>query len=165
MNFFEDVNESEVISEEDKKREDYRENIVKEIIQTETSYVESLNNCITFYMEKMKSGKIIPEKDVTTLFLYFDQVHTVNKSFLHELEVSKIETCLRNAIGKIFLHYIPYFKVYTQYIGNSKESLKLLKEYDSNKTMSNYLEKLRNELPLEVKLDLRSYLIMVCYFY
>lgn len=68
----------------------YRDNVAKEILSTEESYVSSIQVCVEVYenplreMAKNKSGAIT-EADLKDIFCNLDSILEVNKNLLNEL--------------------------------------------------------------------------------
>ncbi|BFU18258.1 Rho guanine nucleotide exchange factor, putative [Entamoeba histolytica HM-1:IMSS-B] len=143
-------------------RDEYRERIVQEILETEISYVDSLHTCIVYYYEKLQTCQppILSRKQIEDIFLYFDQVYNVNQAFLNDLQTYKIEGKLSRSIGETFQRFIPYLKVYYQFIGNSGVSLHTLTELEQSEYICSVFEDLRCQIPGTNQLDLRGFLIM-----
>ncbi|KAL7712655.1 Rho/RAC guanine nucleotide exchange factor [Entamoeba marina] len=142
--------------------DEYREKIISEIIETETSYVTSLHICIVYYFEKLQtcSPPILTQKQIQNIFLYFDQVFFVNQAFLQDLQSYRLQHTLSHSIGEAFQRFIPYLRVYYQYIGNSDIALHTLQDLEKSVKVDEFLTQLRLQIPFHNQLDLRGYLIM-----
>ncbi|ELP85970.1 Rho/RAC guanine nucleotide exchange factor, putative [Entamoeba invadens IP1] len=143
-------------------KDDYRERIITEIVDTEVTYVDSLHTCMVYYYEHFLNDtpQVISTKQTEDIFLFFDQVYNTNKQFLLDIQSSKVAQTLSQNIGELFKNFIPYFRVYYQFLGNTAISLHTLTQLEQSKTIANYFEKLRIAIPGQNKLDVRGFLIM-----
>lgn len=98
--------------------------VKEEIVSTEETYVEQLNQLIELYInplrklcqEALKNKKTPPldQKELSTMFGNIETIFSVNQHFLTELRRNKAEQ--GKGIGAIFLEFAPYFKMYTDYV-------------------------------------------------
>ncbi|ELP89058.1 Rho/RAC guanine nucleotide exchange factor, putative [Entamoeba invadens IP1] len=143
--------------------DEYRLRIIEEIMDTEKTYNESLDTCIQYYYKRIteQSPPIIPKSQTETIFLYFDEIANVNKSFYLELQNAKESSTLSRSIGKIFQNYIPYFRVYYQYLGNTGPSQQAVQTISTSKKIEDFLDDVRLAIPNKSnQLDLQGFLIM-----
>jgi FYVE/RhoGEF/PH domain-containing protein 5/6 len=110
-----------------------RINIVREIVATEASYVEQLNLVVDLYLNPLLSQKtdkgILSQEEIQALFSNIALIQDLNSKFLSALRdrVSIAQPDERNAaIGAVFLQFCPFFKMYTQYVNNHPEAVRVL---------------------------------------
>lgn len=64
----------------------FRFNLSQEILNTEKSYVEALENIINVYMIPLKNNKIINDIEINNIFSNFSFIPNVNRKFLTDIE-------------------------------------------------------------------------------
>mmetsp|Transcript_39395 Transcript_39395/g.76540 ORF Transcript_39395/g.76540 Transcript_39395/m.76540 type:complete len:862 (-) Transcript_39395:82-2667(-) len=110
-----------------------------EILSTEETYVGSLNQLLQLYIKPLRklcseaaaANKPPPldQKEMSTLFGNIETIFQVNTHFLEELKKNndaEDQGTPGKGIGKIFLEFAPYFKMYTDYVGNHDRATELL---------------------------------------
>ncbi|KAL7717006.1 RhoGEF domain-containing protein [Entamoeba marina] len=138
-----------------------RERIVKEIYDTEVSYVTSLRTCEVCYHQKMlQSPSPFKIDDVQSIFNSFDQILQCNQEFITLLVTAMKQDQLDSTIGQIFFKFTPFFIVYKNFLINHDASSSLLSKLEEENKIQNYLTTLQNSITLPQKLDLHDYLIM-----
>eukprot|EP00466_Bigelowiella_natans_P008449 jgi/Bigna1/84672/fgenesh1_pg.203_\ len=110
----------------------------EEIISTEQTYVDQLNSLIEVYVKPLrglcaeaKEKKKAPPlelKEMRTLFGSIEQIFGINKNFLGNLKKEKEEAAEGKGVGAIFKDFAPYFKMYTDYVGNHDRATALLEK-------------------------------------
>lgn len=110
-----------------------RDQITQEIVDTETTYVNSLETTISQYLIPLSSLASNPEtcvltKDqISTLFSNIATLHKLNEQFRLDLtERRKNQWTDNDCIGDLFVNFAPYFKMYTLYINNHEAATTLL---------------------------------------
>lgn len=88
-----------------------RARVLREIVATEQSYVQSLYTCIKCFLiplrEKAKDNRwIMTLEDVTRLFSTIELVHQVNAEFSQQLDKRMAEWPNVNTFGDIFLQMV-----------------------------------------------------------
>eukprot|EP00494_Astrolonche_serrata_P024442 UN24700 len=93
-----------------------RGKILEEILDTETTYQEQLDDLINLYIKPMTSKTNIP-KYLAQVFGYAKELYELHTKLLGELEKmvqgTKDDIIL---VGKLFLKWVPRFKMYSNYI-------------------------------------------------
>lgn len=95
------------LSQEQKQRA----RVLREIVATEQSYVQSLSDCIQKFLlplrEKAKDNRwVITLEDVTRLFSTIELVHQVNAEFSQQLDKRMAEWPNVNTFGDVFLQMV-----------------------------------------------------------
>ncbi|KAK7084424.1 hypothetical protein SK128_028514 [Halocaridina rubra] len=135
---------------------------VKELVATESNYIQDLEILIKITSEETTKGMFSP-LDMSTLLGNISQVAEVAKKFL--LEMKYMAYCKENevAVGKVFLDFVEELsQVYKVYCSSySVDVLPLIRKYKSEEETSVALEKLADELRKYQRhlLDLNSVLI------
>eukprot|EP00467_Chlorarachnion_reptans_P001241 CAMPEP_0114513526 /NCGR_PEP_ID=MMETSP0109-20121206/15626_1 /TAXON_ID=29199 /ORGANISM="Chlorarachnion reptans, Strain CCCM449" /LENGTH=977 /DNA_ID=CAMNT_0001693423 /DNA_START=11 /DNA_END=2944 /DNA_ORIENTATION=+ len=127
----------------------------EEIVSTEETYVEQLNQLIQLYIDPLrkmcheaaqnKKNPPLDQKELSTLFGNIETIFSVNQHFLTELRRNKETEAQGKGIGAIFLEFAPYFKMYTDYVGNHDRATDLLAKIQKNNSrkynpFKNFLE-------------------------
>ncbi|KAJ5069294.1 faciogenital dysplasia protein [Anaeramoeba ignava] len=132
---------------------------VSEILDTERSYVDFLTIIVEEIkpdFEKFMKENKITEIDTRIIFADILPIFQVNKSLFEHLEKSferEKEDC---QIGEIFCHFIPFLKIYKNYIENYTTIENLIKGFKKKEQFSTWLQ----SIPHKYTLDLSSLLIM-----
>ncbi|CAD8154557.1 unnamed protein product [Paramecium octaurelia] len=93
-----------------------RRKVYEELIQTETTYLADMKIVLEKVLKNVKELKLLPENEIQKAFSNISQIYDLNKTFLRELQ-KKLEFYHNNVcVGQIFLKYIPFFKMYFQYL-------------------------------------------------
>eukprot|EP01080_Neovahlkampfia_damariscottae_P003086 gene3086-5256_t len=136
-----------------------RNNIIKEILKTESDYVNSINQITSLYLNPLKDHKkkIISEKDIKTIFTNIEVIISTHSIFLISLKNRLLFYPVKN-LGGTFLEKIPTLVVHITYCNKFNESMEKIK--DLLKTNPEF-EKFLNETRKETQggLDLKSLLI------
>lgn len=110
-----------------------RDQITQEIVDTETTYVNSLETVITQYLNPLAALAGNPEtcvvtKDqIVTLFSNIATLYNFNQQFRIDLaERRNNNWATKDCIGDLFVNFAPYFKMYTLYIDNHEAATNLL---------------------------------------
>lgn len=99
-------------SNEEVKRREYKENVYKEILETEGTYLKQLEIIMTFFMTPLKMRRILKEEEFESVFGGIETIYEVNGALLDELK-----TDLSN-LAKAFAKLAPFFKLYSSYAYN-----------------------------------------------
>lgn len=143
---------------------DRRDKIVYEILTTEQSYLKSLVLMNESYRRPLliasKTKEInITQNEVDIIFSkHFRQLVKVNLTFLKYL-IERIKTWSeKELIGDLFLHFLPFLRVYTYYTAGWELAISKLEEMENNERDDMFLKKCLSNYPnLQ---NIRSYLIM-----
>lgn len=124
-----------------------QEKVKAEILSTEETYVHGLNTLIQVYIvplrkmckDAMRAGKAPPleKKELNVLFSNIETIYAVNMQFIEDVRSAmsgeeKDSESEGKSLGKIFLDFAPYFKMYTEYVGNHDRATDLLTGIQKN---------------------------------
>jgi len=99
--------------------------ILKEMIETEKSYVKDLEVVVQIYLQPLRKAQVVSAEELRKIFFNIEDVKTVNKEILVELE--EIESNLTiQAITDIFLKKAERLKVYADYCRNYVAALTMI---------------------------------------
>ena len=136
---------------------------MKEILQTEESYVNDLGIIVNNYMRPIfSSDNIIRTADAQEIFGNLNQIYGINSAFLEELKKGFYlpnigGTQLQYAFG----NFIPKLPLYCQYYVDFDRSNELRQKLKNNAKFRGLLEKIQKESPNPM-LDLDTYMIKPC---
>ena len=112
-----------------------RDQIAQEIVDTERSFVKSLQTTVTKYLEPLEASAKDPDPsrrlcDVGQIATLFSNIRTLlelNKTFLENVRKRREEEWeTDNNMGGLFVDFAPFFKMYTMYINNHQDANNLL---------------------------------------
>ncbi|GAB5353264.1 hypothetical protein AAMO2058_000022500 [Amorphochlora amoebiformis] len=161
-------------SDTDKREKQARiaKKVREEILSTEETYVSQLNQLIEIYISPLrkmfsdarntKKTPPLDTKEMSTMFGNIETIFQVNTHFLQELR--RNQECETNnkpgkGIGAIFLEFAPYFKMYTDYVGNHDRATDLLSKIQSTggrkyNSFKSFLSQSQKKAPLTALLIL-----------
>eukprot|EP00128_Syssomonas_multiformis_P017662 Colp12_sorted_trinity150504_noHs@6598 len=144
-----------VISPKEQKRQE----IIFEIIQTEQSYVHDLEVLEHVFIKGIKEEALLSSYDIDGIFANVMQLLPVHKQLLQALMARQAEQAIVQGVGDIFAAVVGSFeKKYELYIINRKNSERLLNTLrDKNKNFANFLKKCQTNAACR-KLSLDSFL-------
>eukprot|EP01091_Cochliopodium_minus_P014051 TRINITY_DN4697_c0_g1_i1.p1 TRINITY_DN4697_c0_g1~~TRINITY_DN4697_c0_g1_i1.p1 ORF type:complete len:1230 (+),score=403.24 TRINITY_DN4697_c0_g1_i1:31-3720(+) len=155
--------------------------IIKEILDTEKTYVENLRILNKDYLEPLKKNatdplnkkKLLNPLEFSVLFGNVLVLIQLNESFLSEISLKIVKKeveyfkgekpdenicVVRSEISDVFIQFSPLFRMYKNYIANLPEALKILGDLKSrSEPFSKFLLSTINP---SVRLTLDDYLIM-----
>eukprot|EP01084_Bolivina_argentea_P276924 472621_1 len=140
-----------LLSKEDKaarqRRAEKRQAAVRELIETERTYVKGLNVCIETYYKRLSSDtKIINTEDVKRVFGDIATLYQLNKTFLNDLEDRyKGFKNDKTRIGDQFVKFCPYFRMYQNYCNKYDEASVILSKYNEKQSFNNLCMEIRDE--------------------
>jgi len=139
-------------TDEDGQMEKLRLRAVKEIINTEKSYLKHLEIIEEYFMNPIREGELLPQHVYVRIFGDILGIRQVNKEVLSEIEESS------DHIGKVFQELAPYLKFYSTYANDFEEATKLVEEWRvKDKDFRSLLD--NQESRPEVQMRLNSLLI------
>lgn len=155
------------MNEKREKRKRIRDQVVREILSTERSYVESLQSLVALYVRPIRDAvktkdRILKDEHIAKLFSNIEMVVNIHVPFLVDLERVVSEWSDESSISPLFTKYAPFFKVYTVYVNNHENASALLHKLLKEKKYSKF-QKFESEAtanPLAKGLNLNSFLIM-----
>lgn len=137
-----------------------REDIIKEIIQTERKYIQSLLDMQKYYVNPLRSSSSVSEHVLTQFESNFDELMFVAEELLQQLEFqTKLEVGKENIGFPFFALQHPFLKAYKKYYLHYDYILELLRgETKTNVDFYRILDSLFQKNPSN--LTFASYLIM-----
>ncbi|KNC99883.1 uncharacterized protein SPPG_05256 [Spizellomyces punctatus DAOM BR117] len=145
-----------------------RENIAREILDSERRYVDSLLLLQTLFLNPLMAAvgttsEVIPKKIVQSIFSELAGIINVNMELRKQLEArleehpwNPVDGCL----GDIFLNLAPFLKMYSSYVKNFNTALSVVSEQISkNPAFAQFVTK-QNANPDLKGLGFQAYLIM-----
>ena len=146
------------IKNEDKsaKKERNRIRAIDELIATEQTYVDNLRLLNELYYQPLTENKIIKTKYIQSIFGEIATIINLNENLLKTL----IESKQNDKIGKAMLGFIPFLKMYQNYINNHEQTTKLLTDLiKSNNEFNSFLQEQQNNIRGKGQ-SLQSFLIL-----
>ncbi|XP_058123491.1 uncharacterized protein LOC131294650 [Anopheles ziemanni] len=131
-----------------------KENIIKELLETEINYVKLLNSlCMGFIKPLREREDVFSVESVNLIFSNLEKIWRFQQTFLDALRLAVPS----NRIGEVFLEYQSAFMVYSSYCNSYPRALMELENYANNKEANQILENCRvaenlPELPLSAHL-------------
>ncbi|XP_057653823.1 uncharacterized protein LOC130892421 isoform X4 [Diorhabda carinulata] len=141
------VQEQSIISPESR--------VLHEVLETETVYVEDLNEVITGYLDPWKSDPECPLAEyLSHLFSNLEKIYKFNRSFLKDLKEAEGEA---TKTANCFLHHDSGFSVYNEYCQNYPRTMEVLGRLTRDEKMAALFRE--KQLELGHALPLGSYLL------
>ncbi|XP_058837010.1 uncharacterized protein LOC131693311 isoform X2 [Topomyia yanbarensis] len=135
-------------------QEQTKENVIKELLETEINFVKLLNSlCLGFLKPLREREDVFPAESVNIIFANLEKIWRFQQTFLDALRIA----VPNNRIGEVFLEYQSAFMIYSSYCNSYPRALMELENYASNKEACTILENCRvaqnlPELPLSAHL-------------
>eukprot|EP00494_Astrolonche_serrata_P026876 UN27139 len=126
---------------------------MNELVSTEETYIYQLQFIIKDYISVLTRKKILNKEEIKIVFPHIDLLHQLHCQILsglkEKLQYWNAETTY---IGKTFLEYMPYFKMYQTYINNHRNAvLYMHSALKKNKAFQKHIaetERKQNSSPL-----------------
>uniref|UniRef100_A0A8D1VX81 Pleckstrin homology and RhoGEF domain containing G3 n=1 Tax=Sus scrofa TaxID=9823 RepID=A0A8D1VX81_PIG len=133
----------------------YLGRVVREIVETERTYVQDLRSIVEDYLLKIidTPGLLNPEQ-VSALFGNIESIYALNSQLLRDLDSCNSDPV---AVASCFVERSQEFDIYTQYCNNYPNSVAALTECMQDKQQAKFFRD-RQEL-LQHSLPLGSYLL------
>ncbi|XP_057589711.1 pleckstrin homology domain-containing family G member 3 isoform X9 [Hippopotamus amphibius kiboko] len=133
----------------------YLGRVVREIVETERTYVQDLRSIVEDYLLKIidTQGLLNPEQ-VSALFGNIESIYALNSQLLRDLDSCNSDPV---AVASCFVERSQEFDIYTQYCNNYPNSVAALTECMQDKQQAKFFRD-RQEL-LQHSLPLGSYLL------
>jgi hypothetical protein len=137
-----------------------RNNVVREMLSTETTYVRGLNQLVDDYLAPLLAKsktrkKVLSAKDINTIFKGVSDIRALHVNVLSMLKQAWAEFP-SVSIAPVFQMVTPFFKVYTVYVNNFDAALATLA---ANRKKSPALVDLLWQVRSTVGMDLESLMI------
>eukprot|EP01080_Neovahlkampfia_damariscottae_P006928 gene6928-11091_t len=124
-----------------------RNNILKEIIKTESDYVNSLNYLNIYYKEPIINKKILKPNQISEIFLNLDDLIAIHTTLLEKLKW-KMSNFPLSDFGSIILDFAPTFMHYIGYCNKYNEAMDKFNDLKNSKEWFNVLlEEQRKLIP------------------
>lgn len=101
-----------------------RQEVVGEIISTETSYIRTLQAIKQYVQEPLKAQNVVTPEEIKELFSNLADLIPVNQRLLRNLQGIEDLPPNEQNIGQIFLSMTPDFKVYQQFCVDMNKSMR-----------------------------------------
>eukprot|EP01104_Vermistella_antarctica_P015615 TRINITY_DN5173_c0_g1_i1.p1 TRINITY_DN5173_c0_g1~~TRINITY_DN5173_c0_g1_i1.p1 ORF type:complete len:438 (-),score=77.43 TRINITY_DN5173_c0_g1_i1:1196-2509(-) len=120
------------------KRIRKRNDVIREIISTEKSFMKSLSLLKSKFITPLKEyagtkDEILPKQDIRVMFAHLDSISSCNLVLLQKLETEPL-------IGRIFVDCAPYFRMYKDYVTNFDAAVKARQKHSTNKAFIMFLQ-------------------------
>jgi len=137
--------------------------VMQEIIDTEKSYLQSLETAIKFFYEPLKaqansSRPVASLEDVNTLFSSIEMIYHFTVELKNQLDERMRQWPSSQHIGDIFGQMAPMMKIYADYVNKFDMAMQVFKKLMQNKRFADFLKECQKKSGQ--KLDLPSFLIM-----
>ncbi|XP_021697248.1 uncharacterized protein LOC5577573 isoform X2 [Aedes aegypti] len=135
-------------------QEQTKENVIKELLETEINFVKLLNSLCLGYIKPLREREdVFPAESVNIIFSNLEKIWRFQQTFLDALRIA----VPANRIGEVFLEYQSAFMIYSAYCNSYPRALMELENYTNNKEACTILESCRvsqnlPELPLSAHL-------------
>ncbi|PRP77255.1 hypothetical protein PROFUN_13638 [Planoprotostelium fungivorum] len=143
-------------------RDRRRNEIAKEIRDSEAAYVNHLDVTVKFWLEPLrKSPDLCKASDVKIIFSQVEVIKNYNSLISQKVKerLSKWNNNVETKLGDIFLGLAEFLKVYTVYVNNYPKAFETMRECAKNSKFATFLEKTKFNVPECELLDLSSFLI------
>ncbi|XP_044748493.1 intersectin-1 isoform X2 [Coccinella septempunctata] len=134
-----------------------RQECIRELVDTERAYVKDLKIVCKVFEQPLKKNKIISNKDISRIFLNWEEILRCNQDFLRDL--SRRLDQGTDAIGDIILYHLPEFTPYISFCTNELDGAELLQKLLENSTTFKYFLKKAQLDPSVKGMPLSSFLI------
>ncbi|KAJ5077716.1 faciogenital dysplasia protein [Anaeramoeba ignava] len=139
-----------------------RHQVANEIFTTEDVYIKKLTILANEFSNELinfakNDRSFISEKDIKAIFDSIKSILEVNFQLYSELAICMNPWNDEAKIGKAFLQFIPFLKIYRNYIENYDNTTKTLEKFAKTPKFSSWAQEKKMEHNL---LDLPSFLIM-----
>ncbi|KAL6070868.1 Dbly domain-containing protein [Balamuthia mandrillaris] len=142
-----------------------RQQVVHEILYSEKEYVRNLKVIIDLYLDVLESQHeggeemLITPKQVKQIFSCVRIIYQLNEKFYNDLKKEVEGGNARDSLGQLFIELASYLKMYSTYVNNYDEAIRILMELRmNNPEWKNFTAKQR-ALPESRNLSLEDYLI------
>lgn len=119
--------------------------VMQEIINSEKSYVQSLETAIKFYYEPLKeqansSRPVATLQQVNTIFSSIETIYLFTLELKKKLDERMKQWPSVQFIGDIFAELAPMMKLYADYVNKFDTAIKVFKELMQNKRFVEFLK-------------------------
>lgn len=141
-------------------KERMRSEVLREIVETESAYVEDLAILTEVFMAPMRTRGILTVQELQQVFSsVLAQIQAVNVQLQKDLAEQIRLPVLRQTLGDVFLKLADYFRIYMQYCANQDAATQAVDQLRrTNAQFASFLETAESN-PRCRSLDLGAYLI------
>eukprot|EP00727_Mastigamoeba_balamuthi_P010899 m51a1_g6431 putative domain containing protein (837) ;mRNA; f:357541-360795 len=146
------------------KKLKHRTKVVKEMLETERTYVESIELLLCEFLAPLRKNAesdrpFISSESIASLFSNIELLVNINKELLAALdEKLKNWNSTKTCIGEMLVKMVPYLKAYKQYVNSYDGAMVTLKKCLENPEFKSWHEATYNRQ--NKKLPIEGYLIM-----
>jgi FYVE/RhoGEF/PH domain-containing protein 5/6 len=134
------VKQPKVDMEARRKRAVKRGQAVRELLETEKTYVNRMEMCIMYLIDPLaEQKKLISENDHQILFSDYKIIFSLNSQFLLDL-TNAIQA---DALGKQFEKFCPYFRMYQNYLNNYDRAIVCLTKLQTKQAFNDFCNEQR----------------------
>ncbi|ELR11300.1 RhoGEF domain containing protein [Acanthamoeba castellanii str. Neff] len=128
-------------AEDAERHERLRNEVMRELVETEVAYVEHLKTIVQVFVNPVKAQGLLNTAEVSNIFSNITLILTINTELMNDLlKIKKSKPSTQN-IGEIFLKLADYLKMYTQYCSNQGRALAEIENLKkTNPQFSTFLE-------------------------
>ena len=141
----------------------HRNEVVKEIVASEISYLQGLTTLVEVYKRPLAGSAasmkpILKPEEVDAIFSNIELICNVNKELLQQLEQRVDTWSSTQLVGDVFLKMGPYLKTYSQYCNNYPAAIAL---YNRRRQLSSKFSKfIFDAKSLSGNLELSAFLLL-----
>lgn len=116
-----------------------RENVAKELLSTEKSYISSLQALVDIIVNPLRESGILEEDVIQSIFLGLDSVINYSKAFMARLESRYQPWSIHSKLGDIFHSLDDMVDAYSGFINNCTHSAELVLKCKENPKFVNFM--------------------------
>jgi hypothetical protein len=126
-----------------------RKRVVMEMVSTEETYNESLKIMIEFILTPLKWNAenspqpTVTKEDLTIIFSNIEQIQGLSSQLLAKLKEKEMSWDANQTIADVFMHFMPFFKMYTIFINNFDNANNKLGEVEKKERFKQFWEPIR----------------------
>lgn len=138
-----------------------RENLAKEVLQTERTYITNLSKLIELYYYPLSKqlSNYMSESDRSKIFSGLLNIYKLHKTLMVQLEERLNEWSDQQKLADVFVELSPIFLLYTQFTTKYETAIETFASVRSNHQMNTFLY-MRRKDPYTHGHTLNSFLIM-----
>eukprot|EP01102_Stenamoeba_stenopodia_P011701 TRINITY_DN361_c0_g1_i1.p1 TRINITY_DN361_c0_g1~~TRINITY_DN361_c0_g1_i1.p1 ORF type:complete len:578 (+),score=130.09 TRINITY_DN361_c0_g1_i1:169-1902(+) len=154
--------------EKEAQRQKQNKNVLEELVKTEKEYTKDIETIVEHVMKPMTLKKnfltgepLVTPAQVSAIFSNLALLPPLNAELakMLSIELQKFNEGKEAMIGKIFLGFADFFRMYTQYFSNQPNSMKTISELRQDLQFDAFLEEKRDLIPEFKNLDMAAMLI------
>jgi hypothetical protein len=119
--------------------------VLKELIETEKTYLHSLEITQKFFYEPLKlqtntARPVASMQEVNTIFSSLETIYHFTTELKKKLDERMKEWPSNQRIGDIFVQLAPMMKIYADYVNKFDTAIQVYKKLMQNKRFAEFLE-------------------------